>query len=126
VHAADHEPVFIKLAKCVVVQRAHDARPQTLGQGYATPFYILLGLGQGGLQQFLRTRLQSLPKIGPFYVSMMLEIAGAAIVWTAFTGETYLSSGPVVSIFHLGIESRQVCKKVTFRHSLHHLKKERI
>jgi len=114
VHAADHEPVSVKLAKPVIVQGTHDAGLKALSQESSA----LPGVFPGSVHKlplfFIRTGSYSLPEISPFYIGMVLEIAGAAIVRTSPAGEADLSGYPVVGFFHLGIEPGELSKQGAF------------
>jgi len=114
VHAADHEPVFVKLAEPVIVQGTHNAGPKALSQESSALSDMLPGSVHKLQLFFIGTGSYSLPKISPFYIGMVLEIAGAAIVRTSPAGEADLSGYPVVGFFHLGIEPGQLSKQCVF------------
>lgn len=102
-HAADHEPVFVKLAKPVIVQGTHDAGFQALSQQTSALFNVLPGSVHKLPLFLIGTGLYPLPKVSPFYIRMVLEMAGAAIVRTSPAGEADLAGCLVVGLLHLGI-----------------------
>jgi len=114
VHAADHEPVFVKLAKPVIVQGTHNAGLKALSQEISALPGVLSGSVHKLPLFFIGTGSYSLPKISPFYIGMVLEIAGAAIVRTSPAGEADLAGRPVVGLIHLGIEPGQLSKQGAF------------
>jgi len=114
VHAADHEPVFVKLAEPVIVQGTHDAGSQALSQESSALSDILPGSVHELPLFFTGTGPYPLPKISPFYISMVLEVASAAIVRTSVAGEADLPGSPIVGLLHLGIEPGQFFKQGAF------------
>jgi hypothetical protein len=113
-HAADHEPVFVKLAKTLIVQGTHDAGFQALSQEGSALSDILPSSIHKLPLFFIGAESHSLPKISPLYIRVMLEVAGAAIITTSMTGEPNTSGRPIVSLIHLGIEPRQLLKQGVF------------
>jgi hypothetical protein len=76
--------------------------------------YVLPGSEQDFMPFFIGTGPHPFPKIGPFHIGVVLEIAGATVVRTPFASEADPGGGPVVSLFHLGIELRQLLEMVAF------------
>ncbi len=114
VHTAYHEPVFVKLAKPVIVQGTHDAGLNALSQENSALFDVLPSSVKKLPLCFIGTGHDPLPEIRPFYVSMVLEIAVAAIVRTPVAGEADLAGHPFIGIFHLGIETGQFSEQGVF------------
>ena len=111
VHAAYHGPVFVELTKPVIVQRTHNAGPKALSQENSAPSDILPGSVYKLPLFFIGTGSYSIPKISPFYIRMVLEMAGAAVVSASAAREADLVGVPVVCALHIGVEQGQLCEQ---------------
>jgi hypothetical protein len=118
VHAAYHESIFVKLAKPVIVQGAHNTGSKALSQEILALSDVFPGSGHKFPLFFMRPGTYSLPKISPFYISMVLEIAVTAIVRTSSAGEADLVRRLVVCLLHLEIELGQLSKQSAAQWSL--------
>jgi len=117
VHTAYHEPIFVKLAKAVIVQGTHNAGPKALSQEGLTLCDVFPGFIYKLPLLFIRMGFHPLPKICPFYVGMVLEITVAAIVRTSVAGEADLPGYVVVLLFHPDIKEGQLFKQMVLHSS---------